>query len=70
METLIIDIPDGKSTLVKQLLEELGVIIKPAATVDMSTYRENLLKISVWTDEDIKPIEEARKHFESLRPQG
>jgi len=28
METLVINVPDGKSTLVKQWLKELGVTIK------------------------------------------
>lgn len=33
---------------------------------DAETYRQKLLKISVWSDEDIKPIEEARQHFNNL----
>ncbi len=67
MEKLIINVPKGKSALVKELLKELGVTIEQEK-MDMEAYREKILKVGVWTDEDLKPIEEARSHFNSLKP--
>lgn len=64
MERLIIDIPDKKSALVKQLLKELGVTIKNESDKSMSDYQKNLLKISVWTDDDLKVFEENKKSFD------
>lgn len=67
MEKLIINVPEGKSALVKELPKELGVTIEQEK-MDMEAYREKILKVGVWTDEDLKPIEEARSHFNSLKP--
>ena len=67
MEKLIINVPEEKSALVKELLKELGVTIEQEK-MDMEAYREKLLQVGVWSDEDIKPIEEARTHFNSLKP--
>jgi hypothetical protein len=67
MEKLIINVPKGKSALIKELLKELGVTIEQEK-MDMEAYREKILKVGVWTDEDLKPIEEARSHFNSLKP--
>jgi len=64
MERLIIDIPDKKSALVKQLLKELGVTIKKESDKSISDYQKNLLKISVWTDDDLKVFEENKKNFD------
>lgn len=71
MTTLTINIPDNKSELVKQLLVELGVSFEDAAagqTNNSSKLKEALLKVSVWSDEDLKPIEEAMNHFNSIKP--
>lgn len=57
MEKLIIDIPKGKFQLVKQLLEALGVKIKPFRKTKAS--KEVLTNVSVWSEDDIKAIEEA-----------
>lgn len=67
MEKLIINVPEEKSQLVKQLLKELGVTIEQEK-MDIEAYREKLLQVGVWSDEDLKPIEEARSHFNSLKP--
>jgi len=67
MEKLIINVPEGKSALVKELPKELGVTIEQEK-MDREAYREKILKVGVWTDEDLKPIEEARSHFNSLKP--
>ncbi len=68
METLIIDVPEKKSILVKQLLEELGVTIKSSSKSDITTYKQTLANIPVWTDEDLKVFEESKRAFEDLKP--
>lgn len=53
----------------QQLLEFLNLLLTTRATkkggpkFDVKTYRENLLKVSVWSNEDVATIEEARQHF-------
>jgi hypothetical protein len=69
MEKLIINVPEEKSTLVKQLLKELGVTIQQEGTFDSALYEQKLLNISVWNDEDLKIFEESKSAFESLKPQ-
>lgn len=69
METLIINIPDKKSTLVKQILRGLGVTIQENSQTRESTYRKKLLKVSTWAEEDLKNFEDSRKSFENLSPQ-
>jgi len=69
METLIINIPDKKSDLVKQILTELGVTMQQLDKETLSDHKKKLLQVSVWSDDDIKPIEEASKHFENFKPQ-
>jgi hypothetical protein len=67
METIIINIPDKKSKLVKQILKELGVTIQEKSTPGKN-YREKLLQGPVWTDDEVKLIEDAGKSFDSLKP--
>lgn len=69
METLIINIPDKKSTLVKQILKGLGVTILENSKTKESAYRKKLLKVSTWVEEDLKNFENSKKAFEDLRPQ-
>ncbi|PYF68827.1 hypothetical protein [Pedobacter nutrimenti] len=69
MKKLTINIPDTKSSLVKQILKELGVIIQTEKKVNVSSYRKKLTNISVWSDEDLKMFEESTTAFESLKPQ-
>ena len=61
METLVINVPKSKVALVKAVLKELGVTIKDLPKNDLSAYKQKIAKIPVWSDEDLKPIEEARK---------
>ncbi|TFF40066.1 hypothetical protein [Mucilaginibacter psychrotolerans] len=69
MERLIIDVPDKKSALVKQILEELGVTIqKKTPESIVSDYQQKLAQVSVWSDEGIQAIEDAKKAFNSLKP--
>ncbi len=57
----------------QQLLEYLNLLLSTKTTksggpkFDVKTYRENLLKVSVWSDEDISLIEEARQHFNNWK---
>lgn len=57
----------------QQLLEYLNLLLSTKATkkevpkFDVKAYRENLLKVSVWSDEDISLIEEARQHFNNWK---
>lgn len=67
MEKLIINVPEEKSALIKELLKELGVTIEQEK-MDMEVYRKKILQVGVWSDEDLKPIEEAREAFNSLKP--
>ena len=69
METLIINIPEKNSTVVKQILTALGVTIQQTDKTTLSEYKKKIAKIPVWSDEDLKPIEDARKAFDSLKPQ-
>ena len=69
METLIINIPEKKSTLVKQILKGLGVTIQATSKTSTPAYKQKLANVSVWTDDDLKVFEESKKAFESLKPQ-
>ena len=69
METLIINIAEKKSTLVKQMLKDMGVTIQQSTKVNMSVYKEKLAKVSVWGKSDLKVFEESTKAFDNLKPQ-
>ena len=69
MERLTINIPEAKSSLVKQILKELGVVIQPEKQVNISDFRKKLADVSVWSDDDLKVFEENKMTFESLKPQ-
>jgi hypothetical protein len=69
MEKLVINIPEKKSTLVKQILKGLGVIIQQETHPNTSAYKQKITKISTWSDDDLKVFEENKKAFENLKPQ-
>jgi len=69
MEKLIISVPDKKSALVKQILKGLGVVVQSQNEVIPSTYRDKILKIPAWTEDDLKVFEQANGAFENLKPQ-
>ena len=69
MERLTINIPEAKSSLVKQILKELGVVIQLEKQVNISDFRKKLADVSVWSDDDLKVFEENKMTFESLKPQ-
>ncbi len=47
METLIINIPEKKSNLVKQILKGLGVTIQQIDKPNLSDYKKKIAKIPV-----------------------
>lgn len=53
METLIINIPDKKSKLVKQILKGLGVTIQEKHFSSIS-YKDKIQQVSVWSEDDLK----------------
>ncbi|KAA8486840.1 hypothetical protein BDE36_1091 [Arcticibacter tournemirensis] len=69
MERLTISIPAAKSSLVKQILKEFGVVIQPEKQTDISEFRKKLANVSVWSDDDVKVFEEGKRAFENLKPQ-
>ena len=69
MEKLTINIPEKKSTLVKQILKGLGVTIQQEDHKKLSSYKKKITKVSTWTNDDIKRFEDGTKAFESLKPQ-
>lgn len=69
MERLVINIPERKSTLVKQILKGLGVTIQQESKSTPSTYKQKLTKLTTWPGEDLSVFEETKKAFENLKPQ-
>ncbi len=69
MEKLTINIPEKKSTLVKQILTGLGVTFQQNTHKRTTSYKEKLVKISTWSDADLKFLEEGKKAFANLTPQ-
>lgn len=68
MERLVIDIPDTKSTLVKQILKELGVIIQQENKQQPSAYKKKISQVSTWTEKDLKAFDEGKNAFENFTP--
>lgn len=52
MQTLIINVPEKKSTMVKQMLKEMGVTIQQTTKLNLTAYKQKIAKVSAWTDED------------------
>ena len=67
MEKLVINVPDAKSNIVKQILHGLGVDIPGQKAVVKGNYKEKLLKVSKWSDDDIKGLRESLISFSNLR---
>lgn len=65
METVTINIPDKKSTLVKKILRGLGVTIQEKHVT--KGYKEKISKVTIWSDEDLKSFDDAKKSFNSLK---
>ncbi len=69
MERLVINVPEKKSTLVKQILKVLGVTIQQESKFTPSAYKQKLTRVATWSDEDLNIFEESKKAFENLKPQ-
>jgi hypothetical protein len=67
MEKLVINIPDGKSNIVKQVLHGLGVYTIGDDAPVKGDYKKRLLQVSVWSDEDIKTIKYSGRSFSDLK---
>jgi hypothetical protein len=67
MEKLVINIPDQKSTLVKQILEGLGVTIQGSSDTPKADYKKKLIQVSTWSEEDLKSFKDGRTAFDNLK---
>lgn len=67
MEKLIINVPESKSALIKAVLKELGVTIEQEK-MDKEAHLKEIANMPIWSDEDLKPMEDAREAFNSLKP--
>lgn len=66
MERLTINVPEDKSLLVKQILNELGVITLSEKKVNKSDLRKQLANISVWPDDNLKVFAKNRNSFRNF----
>jgi hypothetical protein len=68
METVTIHIPDKKSELVKSILRGLGVKIQEKSAPAIASYKDKITAVGIWSDEDATLSNDARKSFDSLKP--
>lgn len=64
MTKLIIEVPDEKIQMVKDILKAIGV--KHSSLPKHKTKKEALTNVSVWTEKDIDAIETVSKSMQSL----
>jgi len=69
MEKLTINIPENKSTLVKQILKGLGVTILQESHITNSEYKKKLASVSTWSEEEVKVLEENKNAFQNFKPE-
>jgi len=69
MEKLTINIPENKSTLVKQILKGLGVTILRESHITNSEYKKRLASVSTWSEEEVKVLEENKNAFQNFKPE-
>ena len=67
MEKLVINVPDGKSNIVKQVLHSLGVTVPGHNAPIKGEYKKKLLNVSVWPIEDLQQIEDASKALNNFK---
>lgn len=67
MEKLTINIPEAKSYIVKQILHSLGVELPGHKVLVRENYKEKLLQISNWTEEDVSGFDEGLKSFNGFK---
>lgn len=56
MEKLTIHIPDTKSNIVKHILHSLGVDIQGLKSPVKGNYKQKLVKVSEWSEDDVKVL--------------
>lgn len=59
---------DKSMPTVKRKLKELGMHLQQTSLQDRKANQERLLKISVWSEEEVKIIEDTRQLFGSINP--
>ena len=67
METLVITIPDAKSTIVKKVLHSMGVLLPGQVSPEKGDYKKRLLNVSVWSEEDLKTVADSGHSFNDLK---
>ncbi len=67
MEKLTLNIPEDKFELVKKALISLGVDFNVEKKPKITDYKQDLKKISVWSEKSINEIENAKSAFNSLK---
>ena len=68
METLIINIPNKKLALVKQVLQGLGIDINESSMLFSKVdYQKKISQTSVWSELDIKNLESGKDAFNNLK---
>lgn len=63
----MINIPEGKINIVKQVLHGLGVYPNDRDAPAKGDYKKRLLQVSTWSDADIKTIEDSGRAFTDLK---
>jgi len=51
------------------ILAPEGVLFSPSKPRDAKGFKEKLLNVGVWSNEDLKGINEAREEINSIKPQ-
>lgn len=67
MEKLGINIPESRSSIVKQILQGLGVNIQGMDNPVKGDYKQKLMKVATWTGADIKVLEGGKKAFNNFK---
>ncbi len=68
MGKAIIDSSDKKSQIVKKILAGMGIDAENPKKHSTEDYREKLMEVSVWSEEDIKAMEDAGNSLDKFKP--
>ncbi|TSD65997.1 hypothetical protein FFF34_000940 [Inquilinus sp. KBS0705] len=69
MEQLIINIPESKSAEIRKFLKTMGVLIDSPNRFNLEAYKAKIAKISTWSEDELKALEEGRKAIDNIKPQ-
>jgi hypothetical protein len=67
MEKLVINIPESRSSIVKQILHGLGVAIQGMDNPVKGNYKQKLMNVATWTEADVNALEEGKKTFNNFK---